>query len=330
MPGKIKVLFVSSGNFEKFDIAPFIKSQAESLRKNGLEVAHYPIRGKGLYGYLKNILPLRREIRKGNYDLVHAHYSLCGIASILASSKPVILSLMGSDVNGSFMGRLIIRFLAYLCNIKIIVKSQEMKTKLALKRALVIANGIDLTQFSELIKEKCREMQKLSLTQKYVLFAARADRPVKNFALANAAFDIIETDNVKLMTINNEPHEQIPSLINASDVLILTSLWEGSPNIIKEAMACNCPIVSTDVGDVRWLLGDIEGHYIAKNDPQDFAVKLEMALRFGKRTKGRERLIELGLDSDTVARRLIELYQKVLERTKRLRAEDEETKRRRD
>jgi len=92
----------------------------------------------------------------------------------------------------------------------------------------------------------------------------------------------------------------------------LTSKWEGSPNIIKEAKACNIPIVCTDVGDVRWLLDGVDGCYITSQNPNDIADKLHRALSFNKRTTGREKLIQLGLDSTIIAQRIIEIYENVL------------------
>ena len=102
---------------------------------------------------------------------------------------------------------------------------------------------------------------------------------------------------------------------NAADLLLLTSKHEGSPNIIKEAMACNCPVVSTDVGDVRWVIGNTKGCYITSSNPVGVAQKVMLALEFSEknsRTKGRERIMELGLDSDTIAAKIIAVYKKVL------------------
>jgi len=107
-------------------------------------------------------------------------------------------------------------------------------------------------------------------------------------------------------------HKHVTAYLNAVDVLVLTSFSEGSPNVIKEAMACNCPIVATDVGDVREIIGDTEGCYIAGFDANDVAKKIQLALQFGKRTQGRNRLIELGLDSDTVAQKISSIYSNVL------------------
>src|SRR5690606_30979119 len=96
---------------------------------------------------------------------------------------------------------------------------------------------------------------------------------------------------------------------------VLTSFMEGSPNVVKEAMACNCPIVATDVGDVKWVLGETEGCYIASFDPSDFAEKIKSALAFARqkgRTNGGQRITELGLDSETIAQRVLHVYKQVI------------------
>jgi glycosyltransferase involved in cell wall biosynthesis len=90
---------------------------------------------------------------------------------------------------------------------------------------------------------------------------------------------------------------------------------EGSPNVIKEAMACNCPIVATDVGDIRWVLGETEGCYISSFDTKEFADKIRLALKYSEtvgRTNGMKRIQELGLDSETIAKRIIDIYKKAL------------------
>ena len=94
--------------------------------------------------------------------------------------------------------------------------------------------------------------------------------------------------------------------------MVLTSFHEGSPNVIKEAMACNCPIVATNVGDVEFIIGDTKGCYISDFDANDVAEKIKLALEFGKKTEGRNRIIEFGLDSRSVARKIIRVYKQVL------------------
>ena len=98
----------------------------------------------------------------------------------------------------------------------------------------------------------------------------------------------------------------------ACDLFALPTKSEGSPQALKEAMACNCPIVATDVADIKHLLGDIEGHYICNFDPDVVAMQVAKALDFGKRTNGRKRVIDLGLTNDLVAKKLVAIYKKVL------------------
>ena len=123
---------------------------------------------------------------------------------------------------------------------------------------------------------------------------------------------MIKTD-AELLLVSNVDQEQLNLYYNAVDCLVLTSRYEGSPNVIKEAMACNCPIVSTDIGDVEWILGEAEGCYISSFEPSDVAEKLSLALEIENRTNGRDRLIKLGLDSETIAKGLIHIYSQVMD-----------------
>lgn len=334
----MKILFISSGNARHVDVSPFITAQGKSLINLGHHVDFYPLRGKGLFGYLKNVAPLREVIGKKGYDVLHAHYSLSGIIAYFAgkqakrytgqsrgATKPapgpkIVVSLLGSDINGKGYRRFMLRRLSYMWD-AIIVKSQEMKTKLGLENVDLIPNGVDLDAFIELNSASCRADLHLKQEKKYILFAADPQRQVKNFPLAQAAHAHLIADSpdftpdkCELVTLGATRHELIPKYINACDVLLLTSLWEGSPNIIKEAMACNCPIVSTKVGDVEWLFGDLEGCYLAEADPTDVAQKLHEALEHQTKTAGRDRIFELGLDSGSVATRLVELYETVVRR----------------
>ncbi|MDZ7721981.1 MAG: glycosyltransferase [candidate division KSB1 bacterium] len=134
--------------------------------------------------------------------------------------------------------------------------------------------------------------------------------------MAEQAIGLVVNERLEFKVIHHIQHVEVLDYLNAADVLLLTSRWEGSPNIIKEAMACNCPIVATDVGDIREVFGETEGCYLTSFDPQDVADKLKTALTFAEqygRTKGRQRIFAIGLDSTTVARKLISIYEKVLE-----------------
>lgn len=133
----MKVLFVSSGNSE-FGISPIIKNQGESLKQNGIDLYYFTIKGKGIKGYLKNIPILKKYLKNHNYDIIHAHYSLSAIVATLSGAKPLVVSLMGSDIYGnvnidgkrkfySYINILSAKLLHPFVN-KIIVKSKNLES----------------------------------------------------------------------------------------------------------------------------------------------------------------------------------------------------------
>lgn len=157
----------------------------------------------------------------------------------------------------------------------------------------------------------------MPLNKKIILFLADSDNERKNYKLLRSAVVFFKNKNIKLLCPYPVEHSNLPFYYNAADVLVLTSYAEGSPNIIKEAMACNCPIVSTDVGDVKEVIGNTKGCYIASSEPEDFAEKIQSALEFNEKcgkTKGRERLIKLGLDSVSIAQKIVKIYKDLLKR----------------
>ena len=104
----------------------------------------------------------------------------------------------------------------------------------------------------------------------------------------------------------------MPLYLNAASLLLLTSKWEGSPNIVKEAMACNIPVVSTKVGDIEYLFENTQGYYYTDSDADKLAEKINYVLNNDIKPNGRQRIIDLKLDSESVANKLIQLYQEVL------------------
>ncbi len=313
----MKILFVFSGNSIYFDISPFIQAQAESLRKLGHTIDYYPIKGKGIKGYISNIPQLKHYVKKCNYDIIHPHYSFCGVISSLSIKKRVVCSLMGSDVKQSGLWKLLIRYFIKYKWRKTIVKSLEMKKELGIDKVVVIPNGVDLEIFKPLDKNECRKKLGWRQDSKTILFASNPKRPEKNFSLAQKAIAALHIEDIELKVVYNVPHNEMPLYLNAYDLLLSTSLWEGSPNVIKEGMACNCPIVTTNVGDVKWLLEGVEGCFITTNDPKDVADKIKKALNFKGKTKGRDKLISLGLDSEHIAKKIIKVYEEVINNTSR-------------
>ena len=153
------------------------------------------------------------------------------------------------------------------------------------------------------------------MNKKYVLFAGAFDNQVKNSPLAKETVAALKDDNVELMELKGYSREEVTILMCAVDVLLMTSFSEGSPQVIKEAMTCGCPIVSVDVGDVKERTEGVEGCFVSETrTPQDLAVLLEKALVFQGKTRGREKLLADGLDNASVAQRLMAIYENVVER----------------
>lgn len=308
-------------------VSPVVSNQLDSIREKGIDAELYPV-AAGLSGYLKAILQLRHRVRRGKYDLVHAHYGWCGIVALVSSpGTPVVVSFMGDDLLGSvngnskytFMGKLFSAFNIYLaerCYAHSIVKAQNLYGKLSNKdNVSIIPNGVNLRTFRPENRATARQALGLRLEGTYVLFPSSPDRPEKNFQLASQALALTSIRDVEILSLEGVPNEKMYLYYSSVDSLLLTSFHEGSPNVIKEAMACDCPIVSTDVGDVRWVIGDTKGCYIASREPNDVADKLKRALEFSQqvgRTQGRERIIALGLDSETIAGKIVDIYRKVL------------------
>jgi glycosyltransferase involved in cell wall biosynthesis len=322
----LKVLFISSGKNGP-GISPFIRAQGESLKKMDVDLDFFTIERHGLLGYLRSALRLRKHLGSNAADILHAHYGLSAWVGLIARRKEkLVVSFMGDDILGTnrtdgsvtrvslLLARINV-FLARKYYDHAIVKSEAMRTRLNTDCLALIPNGVDLRRFKPSTKLEARNNIGIAPEAKLVIFASDPSREEKNHRLALRAVEFLKNPEVILVPVFQRTPESMPEYYNAADALVLTSFHEGSPNVIKEAMACNCPIVATDVGDVAWLISGVEGCYLTSFDPQDVAEKLSQALDFAEkkgRTKGKERLTELGLDSESVARRIIAVYQKVL------------------
>ena len=320
----MKVLFVHSGNSSRYPVSPFLLSQAEALRKSGVEVSLFPVMGRGR-DYLRNVRPLRERIRTERPDVIHAHYALCGWVAVLArSGRPVVVSLMGDDAQGTFDprgertmgGNLLVmgtRLLQPFVQ-AIIIKSEGMGRAVWRKRIMhLLPNGVDLERFNPTLFGG-HTLSVTSKAKKCVLFLGDPADPNKNVALVRDAIARSNRTDVELITPYGAGHADVPRLMQEAHVLALCSFAEGSPNVLKEAMAMGLPVVTVPVGDAALVLGDTPGCFVAGYDAGDFADKLCRALDLKGRTTGRNRLIALGLDAPAVARKLQAIYSSLLTR----------------
>jgi teichuronic acid biosynthesis glycosyltransferase TuaC len=290
----------------------FVYEQVKALRREGLQVDVLFVNGRASrWHYLWGYPRLWKQLAYVRYDLIHAHYVFSGWIARAQCRLPVVQSFHAPGQMHTYQGWLA-RRLAPLVD-AVIVTSADHKARLGFERAQIIPCGVDLELFAPRARDEARRELGWDPDRK-VLAWIGDPRPEKRVDLAYAAYEALKQrrDDTDLRVVSKVPHAQVPVYMNAADALLLTSDHEGSPVVIKEAMACNLPIVSTDVGDVLEVIAGVEGCYLAAQTPEDLAAKADLALSFGKRTRGREAIQHLQTSGE--ARRIIALYEQVLAR----------------
>jgi teichuronic acid biosynthesis glycosyltransferase TuaC len=301
----------------------FVQEQVESLREAGVEVDVLDFNGKGsAVNYLKAGLALRRMLNNKSYQLVHAHYGLSGAAALLQTRCPVVITYHGSDLLGEVSRKntytlsgklktLISRWAGFGAAERIVV-ANVLKPKLWPKKAVTIPMGVNLSLFQPIEMSEARKQLALPDKSFLVLFVANPKDPTKRFDVAQKAVDLLRSKgfDIELVALSNTSHELVPVYMNACNVLVLTSMHEASPCVIKEALACNLPVVSVEVGDVAERIDGVEGCYLCQRDPEEVAEKLCRVLESGKRTQSRSYVTDLSLQK--VAQQVIAVYRKVL------------------
>ena len=306
----MRILVVASNN--KGSFAPFIVEQAEVLKALGCEVGFFGLKGKGIRGYLKNLSSLKKEILVFRPDAIHAHYGLSGLFANLQRRVPVVVTYHGSDINERKVlpfSKMAMRLSAW----NIFVSRKTMGIARPKKHCSLLPCGIDLTDLQLTGKSEARKRMHLDDTKCYVLFAVAFDNAVKNASLAKEVVALLDDASAELLELKDYSREEVTLLMCAADAFLMTSFSEGSPQVVKEAMACGCPIVSVDVGDVGERVEGIDGCYVsATYSAQELAELLKKAVCFEGKTRGRDKLETDGLDNKIVAQQLIQIYKRVV------------------
>ena len=319
-------VMIVSNHFEAKKHSPFmgifVDRQIASLKQLGVRVSTFDVgTSHSPVHIIRKWLELRRQVRKVAPDLVHGQYgTIVGILTVIAG-KPAVISFCGGDLQSGHSVsslRLLVGFLlsniAALLADSLICKSELLRHALWWRksRAVVIPSGVDLELFVPGPQDEARKQLGWNHGNPVAIVNPGDDPRGKGIDLAQAAMKFVSArlPSAELQVISRVEPVRMPLYYQAADVLLCPSVAEGSPNVVKEALACNLPVVSTPVGDVPERLVDVSPSCIVSRDPREFGEAIVNILRTRQRSNGREQVIHLGLDQ--VASRILTVYQSAL------------------
>ena len=302
----MKILILCSANSGQ--VASFIQEQVVALNTLGIETDYYLIKQKGVKGYLRARKGLISKINEYKPELIHAHYGLSGLLGNLQRKVPVITTYHGCDINEIPL-RMFSVMSILLSGYNIFVsKKQVKKVRIWLRNYSIIPCGVDYSVFYPVPKKEARLKLGIQPDKKIILFSSTFDRYEKNAPLAIEAVKNIPGS--ELIELKGYTREQVCLLMNACDVGLMTSLHEGSPVFIKELLACNRPVVSTNVGDVEESIGEIDGCEIVPFKTSKVALAIQHSFFYDHINVPKE-LTERN-DNRIISKNLLNIYKSVL------------------
>lgn len=315
------------------NLLPFVLEQGESLRQLGLDIEYMPVRGN----YFLAVRDLKRKIRECQPDIVHAHFGLSAITAELQSLVPVVTTFHNGETLNWHVNLMTSLFSLRAKHVVYVAQHIHDLVYFKAKNHSIIPCGVNMNDCHIIDQTAARQQLGFEDGVKYILFGGGFDNLRKNYAILREAVERIEQapwvpveggeqcGNIVCLEMKGLSRAECVLRMNACDLFALPSHSEGSPQALKEAMACNCPILATDIADVKTLMGDLPGHYILRNPRKtherwdadeksldEMTELLQEALHFDGRTNGRDRITELKLSNEQVAQRLIAIYQSIV------------------
>ena len=319
---------------------PFVTEQGESLRAAGCDVDYFLLRGN----YIKAVGALKHKIREFKPDIVHAHFGLSAITAELQNMVPIVTTFHNGETLNWRVNLMSSLFSLRAKHVIYVAQHIRDLSYFKAKNYSIIPCGVPMEEMIITPKDEARKQLGWDADKKYILFGGAFENKRKNYELLKAAVERLMFSDERLAMSEWTPMEggeQLGNIVciemkglsraecvlrmNAADLFALPSHSEGSPQALKEAMACNCPCIATDIADVKYLFGGEPGHWILRNprktherweaDEKSLEEMVELlteALAYGKRTNGRERILKLGLSNEQVAQKIINIYNEIL------------------
>jgi glycosyltransferase involved in cell wall biosynthesis len=291
----------------------FVMHQVEELRALGHEVDVLDFPGyRSKLEYLKAAVRVYRRTRQQRYSVVHAHYGLTGLVALFRNAAPLVVTVHGSDALVGVLEPFITKCITRIAAATIVV-SPKIHAKLG---GDIIPCGVDMSLFAPQAKVDARRRLGLDVDRKYVLFPFDPNRAIKRFDIAREAVSRLaaEGHDVDLLTVSKVHFREMPWYYSAADVMILCSDSEGSPTSVKEALACNLPVVSTDIGDVGEIMSGISGVEIVAQNADSLALALKRTLdrsAAGSVFEGRQAMSRYSQRKTADA--IVQVYSRVIE-----------------
>ena len=320
---KIRVLAVIPDGGNKASMI-FAHRQMNSLKATSINVDIFMLKSRtSLKSLFSDMIAFRQKLAAFHPHIVHAHYgTVTSFFCALGANKPLVITFRGSDLNPvtseNAFRKGVKQVLSQLSTLRakhIICVSQGLKKRLWWRNdeVSIIPSGIDLSIFKPLQIKCARKRLGLSLTDRIILFNVGKSPLVKRLDLAEQALKFVKSHfpNTCLVKLyGNIDPDDMPFYYNAADCLLLTSDHEGSPNVVKEAVSCNCPVVSLDVGDVRERLAGVWPSKIVTRDPVEIGRAIIKIFKLNRRSNGHNTTREISLDR--LSTKTVSIYRSML------------------
>jgi teichuronic acid biosynthesis glycosyltransferase TuaC len=274
----------------------FVRDQVAALREGGVDVElfSFPV---GSREYPRAVPRIRRLIRAGGFDLVHAHYGLAGWCALLAGARPLVVTFHGTDVRHPVVGPLSRRLTRRIDLVATVSKElfEPASSRRGLPRprgrAAVLPCGADLERFHPMERAAARAELGLDPEGRYLLFPAAPGRPMKRH---DRAEQVASLAGAELLTAGNIDAAQMPVWVNAASAVLVPSEYEGFGLAAVEALGCDVPVISTPVGVATALLDGVEGALAAPFDADVWSALARRHLDGAGRVQGRSRALWFG------------------------------------